>query len=434
MRKNWLLDRRTLLKAAGVSVALPYLEVMGAGEKKEQAPQRFVTLYFPNGVYPGAWESSGAGKSFKLGKVLEPMNPLKDKVMTVNNLFHPGGHIKNALSFLNGYHHPNGQRINKSKVSIDQIIAKKYQEQSFLPSLHLGVEAALQGFNGPIAKSHGSSISRSQTGYKIEPELSPSTAFDSLFGHRVPGAKKAINRQKNIVDSVWTQAKYMSKKVSKNDQSKMAQYFESLRSVELKLNKTLTPPKKTWYPKSQPNLEDYKMTGQPESHEEYVKLMLDLILLGLWTDTTRVATMMYGVSISQLNYNFLKGGGNHHAKSHHRGEQKGIDGYNNISRWFVKMSYELMKKMDEVDEGNGTLLDNSLVLLGSGLSDGNVHDMKNIPLLIGGGAGGKLKTGRVVNISGDHKLADLLLTILHKFDIKETSLHGHGKTVLRELA
>ena len=435
MRKSWQLDRRTVLKAAGVSMGLPFLDVMGAGESSSKPPQRFLSLYFPNGVYPKTWENSGEGKSFKLGKVLDAFNPIKDKVTVVNDLYHkaPGGHIVSTIGYLSGLVPSHGKKLVRTKPSIDQMIAKKYVKDTFLPSLHLGVEAPLQGTNGNIPKSHGNSISRSFSGYKIEPELVPQLAFESLFGHLDPATKKLTKRRQMIVDGVWSQAKDLAKKVSRNDKGKLEQYFDSLRSVEMKLAKTLNPPKKSYVPKSKPEIKKPDVQGIPESHEEYVKLMLDILLLGIWTDTTRVATFMFGVSISQINYNFLKNGGNHHAMSHNNHKANKVEGYNNINKWFSGLAFSLMKRMDQIDEGNGTLLDNSLVMFGSGIADGNVHENNDIPLLLGGSAGGKIKTGRSVKASGNKRLADFLHTVLHKYDIGVSDLNGLGTSTVSEV-
>ncbi|MCM8529890.1 MAG: DUF1552 domain-containing protein [Lentisphaeraceae bacterium] len=433
MSKKWQLNRRTALKAAGISLGLPFLEVMGAGDSSSKPPQRFMSLYFPNGVYPGTWQNSGQGKSFKLGKTLEPFNPIKNKVNVVNKLTltAAGGHIVSTIGYLNGVIPKHSNSFVRSKVSIDQMIAQKHAKETFLPSLHLGVEAPLQGVNGGIPKSHGNSISRSASGYKIEPELAPLLAFDSLFGHHDPKVKKMTKRRQFIVDGVWAQAKDLSKQVSKNDKGKLEQYFDSLRAVEMKLEKTINPPKKNWQPRTMPKLKRPEVQGIPDSHEEYTKLMLDILLLGIWTDTTRVATMMYGVSISQINYDFLKNGGNHHAMSHNNHKKNKVEGFNNITKWFSTLTADLLMKMDQIDEGNGSLLDNSLVMFGSGIADGNVHENFDIPILLAGGAGGRVKTARSIDVPGTRPHGDILHTILHKFDISVDNLHAQGtKTVL----
>lgn len=435
MSKKWLLDRRTVLKAAGLSLSLPFLEVMGAGENSSKPPQRFISLYFPNGVYPKTWENSGQGKSFKMGKVLEVFNPIKDKISVVNGLYHkaPGGHIVSTIGYLSGLVPSHGKKLVRTKPSIDQIIARKYAQDTFLPSLHMGVEAPLQGTNGNIPRSHGNSISRSYSGYKVEPELVPQLAFESLFGHLDPATKKLTRRRQVIVDGVWSQAKDLAKKVSRNDKGKLEQYFDSLRAVEMKLAKTLTPPKKSYIPKTAPEIKKPEVQGIPDSHDEYVKLMLDILLLGIWTDTTRVATFMFGVSISQLNYGFLKNGGNHHAMSHNNHKANKVEGYNNINKFFSKHAFSLIKRMDEINEGNGSLLDNSMLMFGSGIADGNVHENNDIPLLLAGSAGGKIKTGRSIKVPEKTRLADFLHTVLHKYDLGVNDLNGLGTKTISEV-
>ena len=242
-----------------------------------------------------------------------------------------------------------------------------------------------------------------------------------------------INRTRRIVDGIWPQAKDLSLKVSKHDKQKLEQYFDSLRSVETKLEKSLNPPPKSWNPPTSPDLNKYKNIAIPEKHEEYVRLMMDIMLLGMWTDTTRVTTLMYGVGISHFDYKFVRNGDKHHAASHHGGDPKRIDGYINIAKWIVEQSGYLMKRMDEIDEGNGSLLDNSLVLTGSNLSDGNVHDNDDVPVVLGGSAGGRIKTGRSITPSGKNKLSDLMLSILHIFDIPMKDLNKTNSKVLSEL-
>lgn len=434
---KWQMSRRALLKASGVSMALPFLDVMGLENNSQNAPQRFLSIYFPNGVYPTSWTSSGAGESFQLKDVLTPLNPLKNKITTITNLDHGGGHIFNTAGFLSGAY-PDKSSSDKKKlvkaVSIDQYIAHKNAASTYLPSLHLGVHPPVQGMFGGVPRSHGNSVSWTLSGNKIEPEIYPQAAFDSLFGHQNPEMKKMTGRRQRIIDSVWSQAKYLRKKVSKHDEHKLEQYFDSVRDVEVKLEKTVNPPKKTWTPLQKPNIKRPASPEIPRDHEAHVKLMMDIMLLGLWTDTTRVSTLMLGVSISKFDYGFLANAGEHHAMSHHRNDKKKIEKYNNISTWFAKMALYLMQRMDSVNEGSRTLLDNSALLFGSGLKDGNTHDCEDIPVLVAGSASGKIKAGRNIVCPEGTKYSNLLLSLLHKFDINMKDLNNTGSKPLKELS
>ncbi|MCM8536442.1 MAG: DUF1552 domain-containing protein [Lentisphaeraceae bacterium] len=437
MSKNWLINRRTLLKASGVSMALPFLDVMGLEKAQNKAPKRFVSMYFPNGVYPTAWEASGSGKGYELKQVLEPFNAIKDKVTTIKNLDHGGGHIFNTSGFLSGVVPEKGTNASKvlsKAVSIDQIIAKRNAQQTYLPSLNLGVHPPVQGKFGGVPRSHGNSISWTHSGNKIEPEIYPQAAFDSLFGHRNPEMRKMSSRRQRIIDSVWPQAKTMRKQVSKSDEHKLEQYFDSVRDIEAKLEKAMNPPAKTWTPLVNPKISRPASPEIPANHEEHVKLMMDIILLGLWTDTTRVSTLMLGVSISKFDYGFLPNAGEHHAMSHHRNDAKKIERYNNISKWFSQMALYLMQRMDAVDEGGRSLLDNSAILFGSGLKDGNTHDGEDIPVLVAGGAGGSIKSGRHIVCKEGTRYSNLLLTLLNKFDVNYKDLNETGSKLIKELA
>ena len=181
MNNSWKLSRRTTLKAMGVSLGLPFLDVMGAQETKAQPPKRFAALVFPNGTYPGSWKSSGAGKDFKMENVLSPLMPMKEKMTTVHKLDHFGDHIPGIVSYLNGWKHDrNKDDMIKSKPTIDQFIAAKYAKETFLPSLHLGLEPPLQGMVANYPKSLGNSVSRTLAGYKIEPELKSTSCLSTV--------------------------------------------------------------------------------------------------------------------------------------------------------------------------------------------------------------------------------------------------------------
>jgi hypothetical protein len=267
----------------------------------------------------------------------------------------------------------------------------------------------------------------------VIPEVSPQVAFDNLFRRHVgPEAKQRAMKHQSVLDYVRDGITDLEKKASGMDRQRLEQYFDSVREVEVKLDKALNPPEKSWKPKRQAELLR-PPAGIPSDYIEHMQLMFELLTLALWTDTTRVGSLMFGISQTTQSLNFIKGmNGTHHGVSHHRNIPQNLERYNTLNTWYTTELSKFIAKLKSVNEGNGTLLDNSIVMFGSSMKDGNLHVSKDLPLVMFGKGGGKLQTGRHVRCQKGTPLGSLNLTMLKKFGV-ESEKFGNSKGAISEL-
>ena len=428
MSKRWHISRRTFLKGVGASLALPYLEIMGGQAKAAAAatpPTRLACIFQPNGVFPKAWDVTGMGKQFELSPILQQLRGLKDELTILSNLDNIGkGHVQMTGSFLTGTKIGNG----KNAVSLDQMVAQAIGHETAFPSIALGTEPPRQGAAGRDPISFANTVSWSSETTRVSPEINPRVAFDRLFRDQSgPEAKLKAAQRKSVVDLVLEDAKSLQRKASNRDQHKIAEYLDSVRSVEVQIEKTLNPPERTWTPLTQPELTRPE-AGIPQDRSAHLKMMMDLMVLSFWTDTTRVGTLMTAHGFSRQNFSFLDGvTSDHHGMSHHKNQEQAVDEYTRVSRWYIEQLAYFLEKMHSIDEGNGSLLDNSTVLYGSSMKDGNGHKKENLPIVLAGRGGGALKPGGHVVCDEHTPLANLHLTLLQKYGV-ETDHFNHAST------
>lgn len=435
-------NRRAFLKAGAITATLPWMESVSpsqafAAPATPQPPQRFLTLFFPNGVYPSAWQAEQTDRGLQLGGSLAPLQDFADRGIVVSNLNNPlGGHLGQTSGFLSGHDFtPSETGTVTGAESLDQMLAKRWASETYLPSLNLALEPPSQGAFGNRPRSYGNSISWSSPTSKIEPQVNPQLAFDQVFFGQTAAGRKAAARRQRIVDAIYGQATDLRKRVSRFDQTKLDQYLDSIRDLEAKLEKTIHPGEPSWVPPTTPELMRPTESGLPSSYEKHLDLMLDILLLALQTDSTRVGTLVMGHSISRVVYDFVdaKIKRNHHDLSHHRNDPAKIADYNKVTSWFAAKTAQMLSKMDAIDEGHGSLLDNSIVLYGSGMKDGNVHDGVNVPVALFGSGRGALRTGRHIKCPEDSILAQLHLSLLNKFGIENETFNGVTAKTVAEL-
>ncbi|MBV6499742.1 MAG: hypothetical protein CJBNEKGG_02205 [Prosthecobacter sp.] len=417
----------------GASLALPWLEIMTprARAAAKPPPRRFVTFFQPNGVYPKAWNVSGLGQDFSLSPILEPLAEFKKDLVVLSGIDSIGkGHVKLTGAFLTGTAIENG--VNG--VSVDQVIARQIGRGTRFASIELGTEPPRQGMAGDDPIALANTVSWSSPTQRISPEISPRAAFDRLFRDpSSPEAKRAAENRRSVVDLVLEDARRLQKAASGRDRQKIDEYLEGLRSVEQQIERTLNPPAPEWTPLKSPDL-TRPPAGIPMGKDQHMKLMLDLLVLALQTDTTRVATFMSAHGFSRQNFTFLDGVKNdHHGMSHHKNQDALVLEYTTVSRWYAGQVRYLVEKMKAVDEGNGTLLDNSLVLYGSEMKDGNGHIKEDLPLVLLGGAQSRLRTGRHIAFAPGTPLADLHLTLARQFGLEMESFNETGRSTLNGL-
>lgn len=433
------ISRRTVLRGAGVALALPWLEAMSvASTKLEKPPTRTAFIFMPNGVVPNHWTPEGDDESFELTPMLRPLANVKNEITLLENLWHEqttgrNGHWPKVPAWLSGGYvvRSTGQRLDTGGQSIDQVLATKMGQRTPLPSLELGIDAprtGVDGIGGGFARIYGSYISWRDPHSPVAREIIPQLAFDRLFRTRSapvlsgidpnhPTIQKSLLRDDaSVLDLAMESAKSLQRKVGSADRSKIDEYLESVRSVERRISASLKPQKRWLNDKKLPI--DRPAAGIPDDHKEHVRLMMDVLLLAFWTDTTRISTLMLGDAQTNRNFSFLDGvRGNFHKLSHHRNDPSVRDQYERIGTWHVEQLAYLLERMQSLDEGGTSLLDNSMLMFGSSLKDGNEHNNHDLPILLAGRAGGAIRSGRRIRAEADTPLCNLYVTMAQKMGI-----------------
>ena len=419
-----------LCGVGGAAICLPFLESFGEVNEKTKAPVRFGAMFMPNGVNPPDWVPKGVGKDFELSPILAPLKDHRSNITVVSRLMNEtpsSDHIKLTSAFLCGQNHV-GQ---KSEASIDHLIAQKIGAGTRVPHLRLGTEP-------PRAQGYltCSNVSWNEDNVLLAPELNPRVAFDRMFrDFNSPEARQKALGQRSVLDAVLTRSKSLSNNLSAYDKKKMDQYFSSIRALEKRLDNIITPPSPVpggWRPSLAADQAGKFRPSEktPGNAELYMDVLIDMMVLGMWTDTTRVATLMMGHGLSRKNFAFLDGVNNdHHVTSHHRNQPQLIKEYKIISRWHVERLQRMMDKMALIDEGGSSLLDNSLLLFGAGMSQGNTHSGSNIPILLAGKAGGAMKTGRHIQTAKNTQHSNFLLSVLQKMGVEREQFGKSNGTV-----
>jgi hypothetical protein len=443
------LSRRTFLRgAAGACLSVPFLDAMAgplyAAEPLAKPPLRAAFLFMPNGVVPDHWTPKGQGASYKADTpYLKHLAHLQDRFILLENLWNKqtvgrNGHWPKVPAWLSGGFvvRTTGRDMDAGGVSIDQVMARKLENQTPLGALQLGVDEARTGVDnvgGGFTRIYGSHISWRDGHTPLPNAINPQVAFDLLFRPGLPPAGgTSINPELSadslhrddisVLDHVLADAKSLRNKVGAGDRGKLDEYLESVRSVERRIE-AAQKPQSRWKNKGDFGLARPDQ-GVPKSHQEHVRLMLDIMLLAFWTDSTRVSTFMYGNAQTGRRFDFIDGvpgGDGFHHLSHHRNAAKMKVPYEKIGHWHVKQTAYLIERMKNIDEGHGSLLDNSMVLFGSSLRDGNRHTEKDLPLILAGGGCGTIKSGRRLTAKKETPLCNLYLSLLDRMGIKRKS-------------
>lgn len=384
----------------------------------------------PNGVPVSHWDIKDAGPLTALTPILKPLEALKSEILVLSELWNKNsnqgdGHYFKDSSLLTSMtiNKTAGADISAGGISIDQLLAMYVGTLTKLPSIELGIEPTAKGIDGAvnITRAYANYISWSDHNTPLPCEINPKQAFDRLFRSKLEENKNKIPSaltdadDKSVLDAVLADAAALKGKIGIADQRKLDEYLTSLRDVEKRLTKDIKEQKEVrridpLSLKALPILEQQiKMTQMDNmNHTARVRLMLDIMLLGFWTDTTRVGTFMFGNSVSGRNFSFVDGvKGGHHDMSHHENNPEKIEQYAKISTWHVEQYAYLVDKMKQIKEGSGTLLDNSMIMFGSGFKDGNSHNPRNLPIILAGKGGNSINTGRHIKFNKDTPLSNL---------------------------
>lgn len=442
------ISRRTLLKGTGAALALPWLESMSrrswGSETLTEPPKRVAFLFVPNGVRSDQWNPAKTKDgSFELSPMLQPLKNVKEELTILENLWHKqtvgrNGHWPKVPAWLSGgfVERTSGRDINTGGVSVDQVLAAKIGDRTPLPSLELGVDAAYTGVDnvgGGFTRIYGSHIAWRDPHTPVPKEIIPRLAFDRLFrtasaGPVVSGfnpnqkavADSLARDDASVLDLVMEDAKSLRNKVGEADRAKLDEYLESVRSVEKRIETALKPQKR-WINSGRFDL-PRPGPGIPDSHEEHVRLMLDIMVLAFWTDTTRISTFMLGNAQTGRNFGFLDGvRGSFHGLSHHRNEKNERDQYEKIVLWHLSQYAYLIDRMRGLDEGGRSLLENSLIMYGSSIKDGNTHQEEDLPLLLAGQGGGAFKSNRRITAPKKTPLCNMYVSLLRHMGVEAES-------------
>jgi hypothetical protein len=413
-------SRRTFLRGLGVSMALPWLEslpVWGDDKAKNQSsepPVRFACLFSGNGYHSKEWWAKGEGAKMELGKVLEPLLPVREKLVFLRGLYNEealigGIHSCQTGNLLTGAHLSSGGEI-KSGVSCDQVLAEKLKDQTKVPSLVLGCEPSIAALHKNYSMIYSSHISWSSPSTPTPLELYPALAFDRLFRTEVGRADKSV------LDAIRDDTRSLRGNVSKADQHRLDEYLNAVREVERRIAQAGKAGKlQGWRPTlAKPDM-PRPADGIPQDIDQHMRLMCDILVLAFRTDTTRVCTLKLNNDHSSLRFPHLKVDYMiHHLLSHTDGAD-----WLKVNRFFTEQVAYIAQKLDEVKEGERTLLDNSMLLFCSSMMTGN-HNNDQLPVVLLGKGGGQIKTGRVLDYLGkpNRKMCSLYLSLMDKAGVK----------------
>jgi hypothetical protein len=424
------ISRRTVLRGLGVTLSLPWLEAMGplmgwaeTAAPKTVAPNRMAFLYVPNGVNMADWTPKQVGASFELTPILEPLAAVKDRLLVLSGLTADkarphgdggGGHARALAAFLTGVHpyKTDGNNI-RNGISVDQAAAARIGEKTRLASLEIGCEHGAMAGNCDSGYScvYSSTMAWRSATQPLPKEVNPKIVFERLFAS-APDADKARRdaRQRSILDYVREDSRGLSSRLSIADGRKLDEYFASIRDIELRIERAekLPPVKAPDYPA--PKI-------IPASYEEHIRLMCDLMVLAFQADVTRIITFVLANEASNKPYPFIKVPEGHHDLSHHGGDAAKQAKLRLINIFHTRQFAYLLTRLNQIPEGDGTLLDHAMIAYGSGIHDGNAHNNEDLPIVLAGGGCNTLSTGRHIRYEAETPLNNLWMSMLNRMEI-----------------
>lgn len=424
-------SRRTVLQGFGTALALPWLESLvtasSIGRSANQPPLRLAFMYLPNGMRMKHWTPKGKSETeFATPNIFVPVEKFLDQTTIVSGLALSGAdphgdgagdHARSVAAFLTGAH---PRKTTSSKIkngkSVDQVAADKIGHLTRFRSLELGTESSARAgqCDSGYSCAYTSNISWRDETSPVAKEMDPAAVFSRLFGssnefENVRARNEKISRRKSILDFVLQDAKNLHSKLSRDDQRKMDQYLVAVRDIETRLGKI----EKLDEPEF--DISDFQRPlGVPASYGEHVKLMFDMIALAFQTDSTRVVSFMFANAGSNRSYKEVGIRGGHHNISHHGNSMAKLNKLTKINTYHMSLFAYLLERLRNVKENNGTLLDNCMIMYGSGIADGDRHDHKNLPIALFGGGAGTLDSGRHFRVRTGTPLTNLYCSMLNR--------------------
>ncbi len=449
MNKSWQIPRRTFLRGLGTAIALPMLDAMlparalaAASAAGTSLPKRMAYVYVPNGANMADWTPKALGTEFEMPLILEPLKAHQKNLLILSGLAHDkgrahrdgaGDHARASATFLTGAHARKTAGADiKVGVSCDQVAAAKIGDQTRLPSLELGTDRARLAGNCDSGYScaYSFNISWKSEATPMPPEVDPRQVFDRLFGNGRSGEEaEARGRrdryQKSVLDFALEDARHLKSNLGYTDRRKIDEYLDAVRELEQRIDRANS---------FAATLPDYQRpTGIPKDYEAHLRLMFDLLTLAFQSDNTRIATFIMAHDGSNRAYPFIGVSDGHHDLSHHGGNEEKKAKIAKINRFHITQFAYFLDKLNSIREGAGTLLDNCMVVYGSGLGDGNQHNHDNLPCILAGKGGGTITPGRHVRMERETPMTNLFVSMLDRMGVKNASV-GDSTGVLTNLA
>lgn len=431
------LPRRTLLKGLGTAIALPLLDAMvpsltaiAATPASPQKLRRLGYVYMPMGCDISRWELKGDDLS-ELSPTLSSLAPVREHVTAISNLelrnAYPGTHATSNSAFLSC---ATAKRTESTDyflgTTADQLAAKQIGQQTQLPSLEMSMDlmSTVGQCDNGYACVYQNNLSWSSPTTPLPSEAHPRLVFETLFGEggSIEDRRAALRKRASLLDSVSEEIRRLQNSLGPKDRAKVADYLDSVREVERRIQRAESDAREN----PLPDLD--RPDGVPASYAEHAKLMFDLQLLAFQGDITRVITFQLARETSNRTYPEIGVSDPHHPLTHHGNDPEKVAKVAKINQFHVSLFADFLQRMRQTPEGDGSLLDHSLYLYGSGMGDPNVHDHQNLPILVAGGAAGKMRGGRHIRFDKPTPLANLHLTLMDKVGVKlESFADSHGQ-------
>jgi len=423
------LPRRMFLRGLGVTVALPLLDSMVPAQtplsKTAATPKsRFCGIYLPHGATMDKWTPAQIGSGFEFTESLKPLEKFRDRVCVVTNLAHPaaGGvgsdagadHARSAAVFLSGAHPEKGS-VHAGR-TVDQVLAEHIGQDTPLPSIELAIEEVGLNCGSGYGCAYYNTISWRTPTLPLPMENSPQVIFERLFGDGSNSAQRLSRKKedRSILDSITDKVARLQGKLDPGDHTRVSEYLDDIREIERRIQRA------EQQSSNELNVPEAPV-GIPEAFEDHIKLMYDLQVLAYRAEITRISTMMYARDTSGATYPNSGVRDGFHGASHHSNARAKMDSFALINRYHVQMLAYLLEKLKATPDGDGNLLDHSVVVYGSSMSNGNQHDHDPLPIVVAGGASGQLKGDRHLVFPAHTPMSNLLLALLDKLGVRQDS-------------
>jgi hypothetical protein len=431
-------NRRRFLKGLGACLALPALESVrpftALASKAAAAPRRMAFMYFPNGALQGNWWPTGEGKDFVLNRTMEPLESLKSKIQVIGGLDHrhatagpdgAGDHARANGTFLTGV------RVKKTAggdiragVSIDQVVAQQIGHLTRFPSLELSCDAVRKSgsCDSGYSCAYQFNLAWRSPSTPVAPEPNPRLVFERLFGSGPQGLrnqhlKMRQEQQRSILDFVMEDAQSLQRQMTARDKQKLDEYLTSVREIEKRIQSAErfgAPP--------DPAVDT--PVGIPTTYQEHMRIMFEMLALAFQTDSTRVATLLLAHDGSNRAFPDVGIPEGHHYLSHHSNNKEMMEKIGQIDHWYMQQFAWFLQKLEQTKDIDGkSLLDNSMIVYGCGNSDGNRHTHANLPIILAGGGGGSLQTGRYLKLDGV-PMSNMLMSLADRMGAKGVQNFG----------